>query len=218
MMESLSNIGLRNHVLLVLASLVFSYLFLVWDGLTSAFVLSLPLSYLLLGMLIKYGDQAYDVGCFDRRKALALAFPSGIWLGYMILNDQATAAIGVGMLLGLLLAGKYDNRGFVVGFSISITMTAVGYWTGSLSLSLIGLFVVMIATYIDEWANDLPGVDDRSNIMERLLYQRPFLKVAVLLLCVVGVLPSYAYLFMLLAFDFGYGFVDCVSQTRRGCV
>lgn len=202
---------------LSIASVIIAYVLLLNDGLDSAFMLTLPLSYLLLGMLIKYGDQAYDVGCFDKRKALVLAVPCGLWLGYMMINDPSTATIGVGMLLGLLAAGKYDNRGFIVGFVISITIAAIGYWEGSLQLALGGLAVVFVATIADERVNDMERVEMRLTLLDRILYQRPLLKIAVLALCAFGVFPSFAYLFMMLSFDFGYGLVDCVSTEREGC-
>ncbi len=207
----------RLFSLLSVASVTVAYVFLLSDGLDSAFMLSLPISYLLLGVLIKYGDQAYDVGCFDKRKALILAIPCGFWLGYLMINDLSTATIGVGMLLGLLAAGKYDNRGFIVGFAISITIAAIGYWEGSLQLALGGLAVVFLATIADERVNDMERVEARLTLLDRILYQRPLLKIAVLLLCVLGVFPSFAYLFMMLSFDFGYGLVDCVSSEREGC-
>ncbi len=207
----------RLFISLSVASVAIAYVLLFLDGLDSAFMLSLPLSYLLLGMLIKYGDQAYDVGCFDKRKALILAIPCGLWLGYMMINDPSTATIGVGMLLGLLAAGKYDNRGFIVGFAISITIAAAGYLEGSLQLALGGLVVVILATIADEKVNDMARVEARMTLLDRILYQRPLLKIAVLSLCILGIFPSYAYLFMMLSFDFGYGLVDCVSSDGEGC-
>ncbi len=203
-------------IALSIASVSIAYLFLHIDGMMSLFLLSLPVSYIVLGSLIKYGDQAYDVGCFDRRKALALSFPSGIWLGYMMINDMATATIGLGMLIGLLLAGKYDNRGFIVGFLIAIVMAAAGILEGSLQFSLGGAALLVAATFIDERANDIEGVDDLETWWHWALHQRPFLKMAVLGLCAIGVFPSFAYLFMLLSFDFGYSLVDCVSAGRSG--
>ncbi len=203
--------------ILSVTSVALAYVFLLLDGLDSTFLLSLPLSYLLLGMLIKYGDQAYDVGCFDKRKALVLAIPCGIWLGYMMIHDPSTATIGVGMLLGLLAAGKYDNRGFIVGFAISITIAAIGYWEGSLQLALGGLVIVILATIVDEKVNDMERVEGRRTLLDRILYQRPLLKIAVLSLCVVGIFPSFAYLFMFLSFDLGYGLVDSVSEEMEGC-
>ncbi|MDI3482134.1 MAG: hypothetical protein PWQ88_5 [Candidatus Methanomethylophilaceae archaeon] len=205
-----------TFALLSISCLIASYLFLIIDDMDSLFQLLLPFSYFALGMLIKYGDQAYDVGCFDRRKALVLAFPSGLWFGYMMINDPPTAAIGIGMLLGLLFAKKYDNRGFIIGFLIAIGMVILGLLSGKLSFSIYAMVLVIVATYVDELVNDIEGVDRLETLRDRIFQQRPFLKIAIFFLCVVGTFPSFAYLFMMLSFDFGYALVDCVSQISVG--
>ena len=171
----------------------------------------LPASYLVLGVLIKFGDQAYDEGIFSRCTAFLLAFPSGILLGVLMALDNGTATIAIGLLLSLMLAGKYDNHGFVAGFLISITISVLAMIYGLATPSLMGIALVGLASYVDEWA-DSKG-ESCSGMLSRLLCQRPFLKVMVLLLCVFGILDSYLYFLIFLSFDFGYSFMDYYSRT-----
>jgi len=186
------------------------YIFIILEADYSPVTILLPISYLALGMLIKYGDQAYDEGLFSKKKAFLLAFPSGILLGSLMALDSGTATIAIGLLFSLLLAGKYDNRGFLAGFiiSISISMAAMLYGLGSPHIW--GIIFVGVASYIDEWADD--NAHKRSNFIAAILYQRPFLKIMVLALCVTGILDSYLYFFIFLSFDFGYSLMGALSR------
>ena len=42
--------------------------------------------------------------------------------------------------------------------------------------------------------------------------ERPFMKVAVLFLCAVGIINTLAYLFAFLAFDLAYSFLERISS------
>lgn len=176
--------------------------------------LLLPISYLVLGILIKFGDQAYDEGTFSRRTAFILAFPSGVLLGTLMALDNGTATIAIGLLLSLMLAGKYDNYGFVAGFLISITISVLAMIYGLASPSLAGIVLVGVASYIDELAD---GRGEKcTGMVSQVLCQRPFLKVMVLLLCFFGILDSYLYFLIFLSFDFGYSFMDYYSRIITG--
>jgi hypothetical protein len=185
------------------------WLIMGWED-PSWVVYLLPVSYLLLGALIKFGDQAYDEGTFSRRTAFALAFPSGVLLGTLMALDNGTATIAIGLLLSLMLAGKYDNRGFVAGFLISISISILAMFYGLATPDIAGVLLVGMASYLDEWAD--ARAEGGTGILPRILCQRPFLKVMVLLLCVSGILDSYLYFLIFLSFDFGYSFMEYYSR------
>lgn len=187
----------------------------LFDRLDLAFNILVPASFLGLGILIKYGDQAYDAGVYSKRNTLILALPGGIWLGSLMSVDAGSATIFLGMLLALLLAGKLDNLAFRMGFGVALSIFVASLLLGIGSVEIIGALAVMAFAYIDERANDLPGVDGGRGWRAVLLHNRPFLKIAVLALCLVGLLPSLMYLFAFLAFDLGYSAVEANSLRRE---
>lgn len=173
--------------------------------------LFVTLSFLGLGILIKYADQAYDEDVYSRRATLLMAVPGGLWMGALIAVDGGAATICLGLLFALLVAGKYDNLPFRIGFVVALIFGIAAVLLGGSTFSLLGALIVLAAAFVDEKANDLPGVDGGSDWKAVLFHHRPFLKVAVLALCLVGILPSLLYFFAFLAFDFGYVLVEALS-------
>jgi hypothetical protein len=175
----------------------------------------IPFSYLGLGMMIKYGDQAYDAGAYPKRTALLLSLPGGVWLGSLMAVDPGSATIFLGLLIGLLLAGKLDNLAFGIGAVTAVAITALALLAGASTFSLVGSLVVLVFAFIDERTNDLPWVDEGRGFKAAVLHNRPFLKAAVLALCLAGILPSILYFFAFMAFDLAYSVVEVLS-LRRG--
>jgi len=167
----------------------------LFDRFDLAFNIIIPASFLGLGVLIKYGDQAYDADVYSKRNTLILALPGGIWLGSLMSVDPGSATIFAGMLFALLLAGKLDNLPFKVGFGVALSIFAASLALGIGGVEVIGALAVLVFAFIDEKANDLPGVDNGQGWKAMLLHNRPFLKLAVLGLCLVGILPSLMYFF-----------------------
>lgn len=196
--------------ILALITIIAGYSFILIGADYGLVTLLLPISYLTLGILIKYGDQAYDEELFSRKKAFLLAFPSGVLLGYLMALDNGTATIAIGLLFSLLLAGKYDNHGFVAGFIISISISIVAMLQGWGSPHIWGILLVGVASYVDEWVDG--RAEGHSDIVARILRQRPFLKIMVLVLCIIGFLDSYLYFIIFLSFDFGYSFMGSLSR------
>jgi len=183
------------------------------DGHDDAASLILPASYLFLGVLIKYGDQAYDADAYSRRASLALALPGGVWMGSLMLLDAGTATLFLGILLALLAAGKLDNLAFQLAFAVSMVLGLAAVALLWPSISLVGVAVVFILALLDEKLDALPAARG-TGAGAALLRQRPLLKVGVLLLVLAGILPSFMYLFAFLSFDFGYSLVDVMSTAR----
>ena len=174
--------------------------------------IAIPLSYLLIGVLVKYGDQAFDSELYSKRTALLLSLPTGLWLGSLVLLDEATAVIFIGILLALLVAGKYDNIAFRIAFAAAMLLSLAALTTVH-DIGLAGIAAVFILALLDEKVDALPADGDRS-LMAGVMRQRPLLKVGVPILCLAGALPSFMYLFAFLSFDFGYSMVDVASTSR----
>jgi hypothetical protein len=178
--------------------------------------LIIAFSFVSLGMLIKYGDQAFDTDAFSRRSATLLAIPGGIWMGALIFMDVDSATIFIGLLLALMLAAKYDNIAFKLGFVIAGGIGFYAIFFGPSSVMLAGVVAVFGAALLDEKVNDLETVERADTPVRLILRQRPFLKLTILALCALSVLSSYLYFFAFLGFDFGYSFVEAISKGGIG--
>ncbi len=137
-------------------------------------------------------------------------------MGSLMVLDGASATIFLGVLIALLLAAKYDNPAFQLGFVVAAGMAITAVILGKGSVDIAASIVVLVAAYVDERVNDLAWVERRGSVAARLLHQRPFLKVAILALCLAGALPSLLYFFAFLAFDFGYSLMEAYSVNRVG--
>jgi hypothetical protein len=213
-------VGANKHLLffsfLALAMTITAWTYgLLFNGTEVVHNLIVPASYLSLGMLVKYGDQACDEGSFSKRNAMLLAVLCGVWLGSFIAVDPGSATIFVGLLFGLLVARKYDSVPFVVGFGVALAIGLGAILAGSASLNLAGAIIVMIFTYVDERANDLPFVDEGRGWAAEILHHRPFIKMTILVLCLTGLLPSLMYFFAFMALDLGYIVVEIFSQNKE---
>jgi hypothetical protein len=178
--------------------------------------LVIAFSFVSLGMLIKYGDQAFDTDVFSRRSATILAIPGGIWMGALILLDVDSATIFLGLLLALMVAAKYDNMAFKLGFLIA---GGIGLYAAVIAPSpemLVGIIAVFGAAFIDEKINDVEWVERADTPAGWILRQRPVLKGTILILCALSILSSYLYFFAFLGFDFGYAFVESISKGGIG--
>jgi hypothetical protein len=191
-------------------ALAYAHAFML-EGMADDLQVLIPFSFVSLGMLIKYGDQAFDEDCFSKRSAFMLAAPSGIWMGSMIALDYDSATIFIGLLLALLLAAKYDNVAFKVGFAAALMITTISIVFEVGGFDPLGVLLVGAAAYVDERTNDL----EASGRIGSLLQQRPFLKVAVLIMCLFGIFSSFMYFFAFMGFDFGYSLVESICMERK---
>jgi hypothetical protein len=147
--------------------------------------LLIPFAFVTLGMAIKYGDQVFDLNIGSKRKAILLSVPIGLLMGALIFLDEGSATIFIGLLLALLIASKYDNPAFKLGFVVAGSIAVLG---------------------------------DRGDRMDGgtlslILKERPVLKVAVLVLCLAGALPTLLYFIAFLGFDTGCSFVEQISLS-----
>lgn len=171
-------------------------------------LLLVAISFTLLGGLIKYGDQSYDSGRFSKRVSLALAVPGGLLMGSLILGDKGSATIFIGMLAALLITAKYDNLAFKLGFAVSAIFALVSFMNFPNNVDLIGAGLIFLSAFADEVGSDRADRTGSNSRWGRLVRERPFMKVAVLIVCAVGIINSFTYLFAFLAFDLAYSFVE----------
>jgi hypothetical protein len=171
-------------------------------------LLLVAISFTLLGGLIKYGDQSYDSGRFSKRVSLVLAVPGGLLMGSLILWDKGSATIFIGMLGALLITAKYDNLAFKLGFAVSAIFALISFMSFPNNVDLIGAGLIFLSAFADEVGSDRADRSGSNSLLGRALKERPFMKIAVLIVCAVGIINSFAYLFAFLAFDMAYSFVE----------
>lgn len=173
--------------------------------------LLVPFAFVTLGMAIKYGDQVFDLNIGSKRRAILLSVPTGLLMGALIFLDEGSATIFIGLLLALLIASKYDNIAFKLGFVVAGSIAVLAVLNGN-PFHLIGALAVMGAAFADELLSDQgDGMD--GGRLSLILKERPVLKVAVLVLCLVGALPTLLYFIAFLGFDTGYSFVEQISLS-----
>jgi len=178
------------------------------------------LSFLILGGGIKYIDAAYDDKTFNKKLALAIAPVLGILWAYTMLINEVAATILFAVLLGVLLKGKIDNRAHLVGLLI---IFGVIFLMG-VELLFLPLIFLAAAALLDEVGNDVVDYNkkylkSKNKLLHKFLIyffdQRWLLKIAILAIALIGIIPIFFFLAILL-FDYAYLTVHSYSQFKQG--
>ena len=176
------------------------------------------LAYPILGAGIKYADDAFDEKKFSKILAIALAPILGILGAYTMLSDPFSATILLAITAGVLLKGKIDNFAHLLGFCIAVIIIIIV----GVQLLILPLLILAFAALFDEVGNDL--VDQKkinrtkTNVGNRLVAsffdQRWVLKLVVLGIALIGIIPLYFFLAILL-FDGAYILVRRYSKSQK---
>ena len=200
------------YLVATVVCLTFALVVILLSAPFDAGLLLVVLSFPLLGGLIKYGDQSYDSGRFSKRVSLALALPGGLLMGSLILWDRGSATIFIGMLVALLITAKSDNLAFKLGFAVAAIFAVMSFLNFPNNFDLLGVGLILLSAFADELGSDRADRSGSGSRFGRAMKERPFMKVAVLFLCAVGIINSFAYLFAFLAFDLAYSFVERIPS------
>ncbi|MBU4341191.1 MAG: hypothetical protein KJ928_01175 [Candidatus Altiarchaeota archaeon] len=182
------------------------------------------LSYGLLGAGIKYIDQAYDIGVFDKGIANMIAIPSGILMAYLIIFDSTSAIIFLAIILALSITQKIDAPAFYIGTALVISIPVL--FRDILQIEWAPFGILIFSGILDEIGND--WADKRLNkrlvnhksmknnngflnkLGEKFFLNRFAMKLSILVLVVFSVF-SWIYLAAFLFFDFMYILVERYS-------
>jgi hypothetical protein len=180
------------------------YLFLLYFG--------------LLGAGIKYIDSAYDDKIFNKKIALGLAPFLGLLWAYTMLINPVAATILLAVIIGVLFKGKIDNIAHLAGLGVIFAIILIA----GVQLMILPLIFLAAAALLDEVGNDF--VDKRKKrlntkkISHRFIVsffdQRWVLKVAIIVLGIMGVIPIVFFLAMV-SFDYSYLGVRFYSKARQ---
>ncbi|MBD3387465.1 MAG: hypothetical protein GF414_00830 [Candidatus Altiarchaeales archaeon] len=187
--------------------------------------LGLVFSYLLLGMSLKYIDQAFDIGVFNRKVATALAVPTAVLMGVLMVLDAPSASIFMAVALGVAAAQKIDNIAFQIGIGLLILIPV--FFSNIIELLWIPFGILFIAALADEFGNDWSDEYDKNKQIKKiknppreheLLYyffnHRSTMKVTILTLIIFQQLhPVYLPAFLL--FDLGYRITEEISWNLK---
>lgn len=202
-----------GYLVATVVCLVLALTIILWSHPFDPGLFFVVLAFPLLGGLIKYGDQSYDSGRFSKRISIILALPGGVLMGSLILWDKGSATIFIGMLVALLIAAKYDNLAFKLGFAVAAVFALISFVNFPNNFNLLGAGLIFLSAFADEVGSDQADKSPSRTLFWRALKERPFMKVAVLFICAVGIINSFAYVFAFLAFDLAYSFVERIPRS-----
>lgn len=170
--------------------------------------MELIVAFAAIGGGIKFIDEAFDEGIFNKRVAYLLA-PAlvAVWMA-VSLFDAISATILFSILAGVLLAGKIDNTIFKTS-AISILLAAL--LSGKISILWTPFLSLTIAGIIDEFGNNYVDSNRARKAVEFFFLHRFTMKIGVTLLCAFSIF-SWDYLFAFLAFDMSYDLVGMLGQ------
>lgn len=173
------------------------------------FALTLIASYALIGAGIKLLDQLADYPDHYQKRhtylwlvTVVLAIIVNIWVFF----DIYTAVLAIGLILGLIITHKVDNRYFVVLtitiLPLSIVQIIEFAFTSSILLTFL---VVFLASLFDELFHEkAPKIS--TTALRTILAYRPLLKILVLILPFWGLL-TFIHTFAFWGFDIAYELV-----------
>jgi len=174
------------------------------------------LSYPILGAGIKFIDDAFDEKRFNVNIAYILAPILGVLWAYSMVINSASATILLAILLGVLLKGKIDNYAHLAGIGIIFAILIIS----GVNILIIPLIILTLSAIFDEVGNDFIDKHKYLNsnkILQKFIGyffdQRWLTKVAVLSIAVIGIIPLYFFLAMIL-FDGAYLLVRGISNTK----
>lgn len=180
--------------------------------------LAILVAYLLVGMSIKYIDQAFDMGVFSKKIATLLAVPTGVLMGVMMVLDPPSASIFLAIALAVAAANKIDNIAFRIGIGLLILIPV--FFSNIIQLLWLPFGLLFLAGLADEFGNDWSD-NYRSNhrSQKKTLFgntasfffsHRMIMKLAMLGLVAFQQLPL-AYFPAFLLFDLGYRITEEIS-------
>ncbi|MFH1055590.1 MAG: hypothetical protein V1744_05805 [Candidatus Altiarchaeota archaeon] len=181
--------------------------------------LAILVIYLIVGMGIKYIDQAFDLKVFNKKTATAVAVPIAILMGLLMVYDPPSASIFTAIALGVAATNKVDNIAFSLGLA---TLIIIPILLGHIiQIMWIPFILLLIAAVIDEKGNDWSDkyyqrkrkdMRTKTKTLAFLFSHRFTMKITVLILVAVNQMPP-AYLAAFILFDLGYSITEKISFT-----
>ena len=160
-------------------------------------------SFGFIGGGLKYIDQVYDVGVFNKYVSYFIAIFTALFMGFLIAFDPHSSAILISIILAVGITGKLDNLPFkaiaFTSIAIPALMSVLPFIPEfSFQVYWLPLAILVGAAILDEYIDEF---GDQRNI--QILTWRPVLKITLFGLCIINAF-DWIYFFALLAFDMSY--------------
>jgi len=176
-------------------------------------------SFFILGLLVKFIDDAFDEKVYSRKIALILSPLTAIYWAYVMALSPVAGLLLTAIIIGVLIKGKIDNIAFVIAvLCVYSVYFFIGDWQFFLSpIYLIPLVIISIGGIIDEMGNDYI---DKHNLYKDGLFgkavhlffeYRFFMKLIVLIFALIGTYPL-LFFFAFFMWDVGYEIVMHLSK------
>lgn len=183
--------------------------------------------YALLGAGGKYIDQAYDLGVFNKKKAVIVSIICATIISYLIVKDPSSAMIFLSLIIGVAISKKIDNIAFYIGTIIVILLPITfGGWT---EIQWIPFSTLTISAILDEVGNDWADKTKnkrllktkqetqnkkRNKLIEKFFKYRCAMKLTILVLSLLSFL-NIIYFIAFMLFDTTYTLVGKYSEKIK---
>jgi uncharacterized membrane protein len=173
----------------------------------------LILGFGLCGALIKYIDQAYDVGAFDKRKALFFGIIAGVLMGSFVAIDSVAGMIFLSFVIFAFFTRKVDNPPFYIVATLTflIPMIAATLYNLIIQIDLFIFGSFIFSGIIDEEGNRRAYNHNFPRLIAQFFRYRMFMKVVVFILALLNYYDI-IYFVAFMAYDLAYLGVAIYSQ------
>ncbi len=165
----------------------------------------------IIGAGLKYIDEAFDEGIFDKRTAIIVApFLVFLWVGLSIF-DASSGTILLAVLTGVFLTGKVDNAVFKYSAMAVVSLILL---SGRFEILVLPFLFLALTGIMDEKGNDFTDKKKTNRYVKFFFEHRCCMKLGVLTLSLTSILPA-LYLFAFLTFDINY---DIIGLSNKNVV
>ena len=177
------------------------------------------ISFFLMGVLVKFIDDAFDEKTYSRKLAIILAPITAIYWAFVMALHPAAALLLTAVTLGVIIKGKIDNIAFVIAvLCIYVVYFFIGDWKFVLdSFYLIPLIIITVGGVIDEVGNDFVDKNHlyKKGALGKLVHwffeYRFVMKIFVFVFALLNTYPM-LFFFAFFLWDIGYELVMHYSK------
>lgn len=156
----------------------------------------------IAGFLVKTVDLSSDHRLrLNLISKTLIAVLYGFFIAYLISVVNIFPELWLGILIGVVFAGKVDSIGHYIGLGSCLFFLSI---LGLPRVNPLLLIIFITICIIEEYINDNISVKKSKKVLSKFLEVRPFLEVSALVSSVI--LNNYLIVLLLLSFDVGYLF------------
>jgi len=171
--------------------------------------IALIIVYAIIGAGLKYIDEIYDTKSFKFKYVYILSTAVGLLMGYVMTIDINSFIILFSVIISVGITGKIDNEAFKLVASLALLLPVFSMiFIPNISINLLPLLLLSIAGVHDEYLDEIGDKRRQS-----LLTLRPFMKIMIIILCVLGFFEI-VYIFAFFSFDIFYSIIGVYSHKK----